>query len=243
MRPIWTVWRACSGMRTKGEARRQRLVGAFAPLDVLPGLGGQAYCKLFGRNRPMIGVVSQAQRLAPPAAPGFGRQELFAGRPERQRRLRPHRIGQPQHRDAGAERPVAAVSHAGRTTPLATPSLAAASILGERDLRLGPKPHVLGNVRRFSTLRRRSPSFPADRADRRSPGSRPWVKARGPNSRDDGDREGHRDLTIVRLAQPAAILLWVLRLSWMRTMTLARRSEHRPSLSRHERNPRRCDDP
>src|SRR5271157_3113114 len=41
-----------------GEARRQRLARAFAPLDILPGLGGQAHRKLFGRNRPTIGVVS-----------------------------------------------------------------------------------------------------------------------------------------------------------------------------------------
>ena len=164
--------------------------------------------------------VAGAKACAP-AAPGFGRQGLFAGRPDRQRRLHPHRIGQPQRRDAAAEGPVASVSHVGQHDAPGHTILDGGLDLGERDLRLGPKLHVLGNVRRFSTLRRRSPSFPADRADRRSPGSRPWVKARGPNSRDDGDREGHRDLTIVRLAQPTAISLWVLRLSWMRTMTLA----------------------
>ena len=112
-----------------GEARRQRLARAFAPLDILPGLGGQAHRKLFGRNRPMIGVVSQTRRLAPPAAPGFGRQWLFAGRPDRQRRLHAHRIGQPQRRDASAEGPVAAVAGVGQHGALATPSFRAASIL------------------------------------------------------------------------------------------------------------------
>ena len=43
-----------------GEARGQRLVGAFAPFDVCPGFGGQAHRELFGRYGPMLVVVSQA---------------------------------------------------------------------------------------------------------------------------------------------------------------------------------------
>ena len=36
-----------------------------APLDSVPGLGGRAHLRLFGRDRPMIGVVPSARRLAP----------------------------------------------------------------------------------------------------------------------------------------------------------------------------------
>ena len=64
-----------------GEARRQSLVGAFTPLDVVPGLGGQADRKVFRRDGSMLRVVSQSRGLASPAAPGLGRQRLFAGRP------------------------------------------------------------------------------------------------------------------------------------------------------------------
>src|SRR6516164_1253806 len=100
----------------------------------------------------MIGVVSQARRLAPPAAPGLGRQWLFAGRPDRQRRLHAHRIEQPQRRDAGAESPVAAVAGVGQHDAPGHTVLYGGLDLGERDLRLGPELHVLGNMRLFSTL-------------------------------------------------------------------------------------------
>ena len=55
-----------------GEARRQGLVGAFTPLDVVPGLGGQADRKVFRRDGSMLGVVSQSRGLAPRPLQGLG---------------------------------------------------------------------------------------------------------------------------------------------------------------------------
>ena len=103
----------------------------------------------------MIGVVSQTRRLAPPAAPGFGRQWLFAGRPDRQRRLHAHRIGQPQRRDASAEGPVAAVAGVGQHGAPGHAVLQGGLDLGERNLRLGPEFDVLGTC----AFSRRSASF------------------------------------------------------------------------------------
>ena len=100
----------------------------------------------------MLGVVSQSRRLAPPAAPGFGRQRLLARRPERERRLNAHRIGQPQRRHAGAEGPVAAVGGVGQHDAPGHAVLHRGLDLGKRDLRLGPELHLLGNTRFFSSF-------------------------------------------------------------------------------------------
>ena len=222
------------GARWESEARFAAYLDSLAGVLGHADQGGSAKTKLGWSlratrrpSRPRRAGVLQAlwpkpaddrRRVAGAKACAPGRSRVWtAGALRREARptasIAPHRIGQPQHRDAGAERPVASVSHVGQHDAPGHTILGGGLDLGERDLRLGPKLHVLGNVRRFSTLRRRSPSFPADRADRRSPGQGPG-QGPGPNSRDDGDREGHRDLTIVRLAQPTAILLWVLRLSW-----------------------------
>ena len=63
----------------------------------------------------------------------------------------PHRE-QPQRRDAGAESPVAAVAGVGQHDAPGHTILYGGLDLGERDLRLGPELHVLGNMRLFSTL-------------------------------------------------------------------------------------------
>ena len=55
------------------------------------------------RDRPIIGVAPCARGLAPASAPGLGRQRLHARRPDADRRLHGHRIGQPHLCDAGAE--------------------------------------------------------------------------------------------------------------------------------------------
>ena len=143
----------------------------------------------------MIGVAPHARGLASASAPGLRRQRLLAGRPDAERRLHADRVGQAQGRDAGAERAVGTVGRIGQHDAARDAGRERGLDLGERDLGFGLELHRVGNMNLAPSRRVVGPFLGqiqtiGDRQARRM----------------IGDRERHRDLAIVRLAQPPAIL-------------------------------------
>ena len=111
-----------------GKARGQDFVGALSPRDDAPSLLGKPHRQFLGGDRRMFAVTPDARCRAAPSTPGFGRQRLHAGGPDAERRLHSDRIGQPQGRDARAERAVDPITGVGQQDPVATPAASAALI-------------------------------------------------------------------------------------------------------------------
>ena len=143
----------------------------------------------------MFAVAAHARWRAAPPAPGFGRQRFDAGRPDAERRLHADHIGQTAGRDAGAECAVDAIPGVGQQDARSDTCCERRSDLSEGDLRFGPQCRVVRHMRLLAPSCVRSPIFRqiqliGDRQTRRV----------------IGDRKRHRDLTIVGLAKPPAIL-------------------------------------
>src|SRR5271157_346987 len=132
---------------------------------------------------------------AAPPAPGFGRQRFGAGGPDAERRLHADHIGQTAGRDAGAERAVGAIPSVGQQDARSDACCQRGPDLSEGDLGLGPEFHFVRDTNLLAPRLVPSPVFRQIQpiGDRQAGGV-------------IGDRKRHRDLTIVGLAEPPAIL-------------------------------------
>ncbi len=143
----------------------------------------------------MFAVAPNARGRAAPPAPGLGWQRLRVRRPDAQCRLHAHHIGQTHGCDASTERAVNAVAGVGQQHPGRDAGFKRSPDLIERDLRLGLENHVVRDTGLLAPRFVRRPILRqiqtiGDRQARRV----------------TGDRQRHRDLTIVGLAEPPAIL-------------------------------------
>ena len=143
----------------------------------------------------MLAVAAHTRWRAASSAPGFGRQRFDARRPDGQRRLHANHIGQTAGCYGGAERAVDPITGIGQHDARSDARCEGGSDLSEGDLRFGPECHVVRDTSLFAPGFVHSPIFRqikpiGDRQARRM----------------IGDRKRHRDLTIVGLAEPPAIL-------------------------------------
>ena len=115
--------------------------------------------------------------------------------PDAQRRLHADHIGQTAGRDAGAERAVGAIPSVGQQDARSDACCQRGPDLSEGDLGFGPEFHVVRDTNLLAPRLVPSPIFRQIQpiGDRQAGGV-------------IGDRKRHRDLTIVGLAEPPAIL-------------------------------------
>ena len=177
------------------KARGQPLGRAFPPFDRAPGALGQATRERLDRDRPMFGVTADQLRRSSATRPLLRRQRPCARRPHRGVRHNAGDVGQPQRRDGRTQIGVGAIAgvhqhhaarQAGRTCP---------TQLLERDLWLGLEADLLGHTRLAPTGAVLRPVFRQ-------------IQLIGHRQARMviGDRQRHGDLTIVLLAELAAVL-------------------------------------
>ena len=177
------------------KARAQRLGRALTPFDRSPRPLRQTERKRLDRDRPMLVVAPHQLRSSSATRPGLCRQRPGAGRPHRGRRQNAGRVGQAQRRDVSAQIAVVAIAgvqqhyaarQAGRIGP---------AQLIERDLRLGLEHDLLRNPRLALACAV----------------ARPFLRQIQPVGDRQarmaiGQRQRHRHLAVVLLAELTAIL-------------------------------------
>src|SRR6516165_835086 len=178
-----------------GEAGVERLVDAFTPCDLTPGVGRQRLGDLLGRLRFVLRVAPR-QRLRPPLpAPGLGREGPRTWWPKSHRRLDADDISQAHARERRSERCVGPVTGVRQNDALRHALGVRDSDLIEGDLGFGLEHDVLGHAGFGAANRIGRPIL----GKIETKGDREACMLVGYRQRDC-------DLTIVLLAKLAAIL-------------------------------------
>jgi len=177
------------------KARGQPFGRPLPPLDRAPGAVGQAERKLLDRDGLMLVVAANELGSSPAARPLLRRQRSRARRPHTGLRQDAGDIAQCQRTHAGAQVRVAAIPRVHQHHAASKAGFAGRLNLLKRDLGLGLETDIL-----------------------RHPGLTPTVTVRRPVLRQIqaighrqarvaiGNRQRHRDLTVVLFAELAAIL-------------------------------------
>ena len=178
-----------------GEARAEPPRRAFAPGDGLPSLRRQAEGEGLDRDRPMPCVAPLAARRTAAAGPGRRRQRPLARGPDCHMRLHPSDVVETQRRDRLAQGGVDAVAGVHQHDAFRNARRLERADLHESNLGLGRKAELLRHASPGAPLRILGPDLRQIEA-----------VGDGQAGAAVSDRDGHRRLTVLLLAELAAIL-------------------------------------
>jgi hypothetical protein len=178
-----------------GKARRQQLCRALPPRDLAPSPRWQAKRKRLNRDRLVLAITPQQLWRSPLPRPVLGRLRPSTRRPYRRLWLDAGHIAQAKRRDAGPQISIGAIARVHQHHATRQPCCTSPAQLLKRDGRLRFEGDLFGHT-----------SFAPTRTVRRP---LPWqIKTMGNRQARTviGNRKCHGDLTIVLLAELAAIL-------------------------------------